>query len=111
MIMGIVFSFIAGAAFPLTTVVFGTLIDTFGNWQYQLNNPSLNASNYPGYITPEQLVKDVNSVTPYFLYLAAIVFTCTYLFMAIFVYCSEKQVFKIRQLYLQSVLRQNIGKN
>ncbi|KAI9325165.1 hypothetical protein DFJ73DRAFT_784459 [Zopfochytrium polystomum] len=47
--------------------------------------------------------------TKWFLYLALITFGSTYLYMAIFVGLGEKQSHRIRQEYLRSVLRQNIG--
>ncbi|KAH6563599.1 hypothetical protein BASA62_008434 [Batrachochytrium salamandrivorans] len=99
MALGLFMAFLAGAAFPLTTVVFGELINTFGKWQIR-----------PGfYVTAEELVSEVSSKTIFFLYLALLTFITTYLYMSIFVYASERQAHIIREQYLKAVLRQNIG--
>lgn len=101
MVMGLFCAALAGAAFPLTTVVFGQLIDTFGKWE---------AQPMPGVlISAETLTAIVSENTVYFLYLALGTFILTYLYMSSFVYTAERQTHRIRQRYLAAVLRQNIG--
>jgi hypothetical protein len=60
--VGVIMSTISGVTIPLTTLVFGELIDTFALWQIQ---------QFPGQlITAEELVRRVGSTTLYFVYLA-----------------------------------------
>lgn len=100
-VLAVIFSAISGATLPATTLVFGQLIDTFGMWQIQA---------FPGQlVTSDELSRSVNEKSLYFVYLAALAFVTTYVFMAIFVYTSEASSFRIRKAYLKAVMRQNIG--
>ncbi|KAL2911614.1 hypothetical protein HK105_208915 [Polyrhizophydium stewartii] len=101
MAVGLVAAFAAGAAFPLTTVIFGDLVDTFGRWTLQ---------TYPGqFVTADQLADQVASKVIYFVYLAIVTLVATYIYMSSFVYTSERQTHVVREQYLRAVIRQNIG--
>ncbi|KAJ3214877.1 GTPase-activating protein [Clydaea vesicula] len=91
----------AGAALPLTTIIFGDLIDTFGRW-------GLHIPGVPD-LTPTQLTDKVNGTIVYFVYLGVGTFITTYLYMAAFVASSEKITNRIRNEYLKGVLRQDIA--
>ena len=98
-VLGLFFAVLAGAAFPLTTIVFGQLINLFSLWQ-----------SAPGkYVSAHDLVSQVSSNTLFFIYLAITVFVSTYIFMSCFVFTSERQTHQIRSAYLKAVLRQNMG--
>jgi hypothetical protein len=61
--LGVIMSCVAGVTVPLTTIIFGDLIDTFALWQIQ---------RFPGQlITAEELVRRVGDTTLYFVYLAS----------------------------------------
>ena len=98
-IMALVMSVGAGAVYPCVTIIFGNLVDSFSKWQYA-----------PGVlITAEQLVSQINDNIMWFVYLAIVTFITSYLSIASFVYTSERQAQRVRDLYLKAVLRQNIA--
>ena len=84
----------AGAAMPLMTVVFGSLAGTFqGFFQGDTSGFS----------------DQVNHLTLYFVYLAIGEFVTIYVATVGFIYTGEHISGKIREHYLASILRQNIG--
>ncbi|KAI9714737.1 MAG: GTPase-activating protein [Bogoriella megaspora] len=85
-----------GAAIPLMTVVFGSLAGSFQGFLYggdALDSFNSNLSHY----------------TLYFLYLGIGEFVTIYISTAGFIYTGEHISAKIREHYLNAILRQNIG--
>ncbi|CAI2166259.1 12008_t:CDS:10 [Funneliformis geosporum] len=96
MAIGIVFSGIAGATIPATTIIFGKMIDYFAEYQ-------------TGKIEKSFFINEVNRNALFFVYFAIIVFFATYIYMAAWVYTGERLTRQIRERYLRAVLRQNIA--
>jgi ABC-type multidrug transport system fused ATPase/permease subunit len=88
--------------FPLTTVVFGDLIDTFALWTQTQNDP-----NFVNAITPDELISAIAVSVRFFLYLVAGTFVATYIFMCVFISTSELISHRVRKEYLRGVLRQD----
>ncbi|KAF2206342.1 hypothetical protein CERZMDRAFT_53286 [Cercospora zeae-maydis SCOH1-5] len=86
----------AGAALPLMTVVFGSLTGTFQGF-FQGTVPGSNFSS------------EISRLTLYFVYLGVAEFVATYISTVGFIYAGEHISGKVRQHYLASILRQNIG--
>ncbi|KDN70853.1 putative ABC transporter [Colletotrichum sublineola] len=89
-------SIIVGAALPLMTVVFGNLQGTFQNY-------------FTGAISRQDFNDEMVKLILYFVYLAIGVFVCQYVSTVGFIYTGEHISAKIREHYLQSCMRQNIG--
>ncbi|KAG9287107.1 hypothetical protein G9A89_001001 [Geosiphon pyriformis] len=96
MIIGFIFAGVAGASMPLTTVLFGQMVDEFTNFQKRE-------------ITRDHFQSRVNFFSLFYIYLAIITFFSTYIYMSTWVYVGEKLTRKIRENYLRAVLRQNIA--
>ncbi|KAK2003654.1 ABC transporter [Colletotrichum falcatum] len=89
-------SIVVGAALPLMTVVFGNLQGTFQDF-------------FAGAITRHEFNQEMANLVLYFVYLAIGVFVCQYVSTVGFIYTGEHISAKIREHYLQSCMRQNIG--
>ncbi|EMC97085.1 hypothetical protein BAUCODRAFT_69121 [Baudoinia panamericana UAMH 10762] len=85
-----------GAAMPLMTIIFGSLAGTFQGFF----NGSANGAAFS---------RTVDHLTLYFVYLAIGEFVTIYAATAGFIYVGEHISAKIREHYLASILRQNIG--
>ncbi len=94
--VGAVMAIASGAALPLMTVIFGNLQGTFQD--YFLNR-----------ITYDDFVGQIGHLVLYFVYLAVGEFVVTYLATVGFIYTGENISAKIRQAYLRSCMKQNIG--
>ncbi|EHK18823.1 uncharacterized protein TRIVIDRAFT_80699 [Trichoderma virens Gv29-8] len=88
----------SGAAIPMMTIIFGRLQNTFQSYFY---------SN--GGMTYHQFVNEMSHFVLYFVYLAIGDFIVTYICTVGFIYTGEHIAAKIREHYLQSCMRQNIG--
>lgn len=86
----------AGAALPLMTVVFGSLAGKFAGF-------------FNGSLTGNDFEDTVSHLTLYFVYLAIGEFVTTYIATVGFIYTGEHISGKLREQYLASILRQNIG--
>ncbi|KAF1823088.1 P-loop containing nucleoside triphosphate hydrolase protein [Dissoconium aciculare CBS 342.82] len=86
----------AGAAMPLMTVVFGNLAGEFQGF-------------FLGTVTPDVFRSEISRLTLYFVYLAIGEFVTSYICTVGYIYAGEHITAKIRQRYLESILRQNIG--
>nr|POE78493.1 leptomycin b resistance protein pmd1 [Quercus suber] len=95
MIPGAICAIAAGAAMPLMTIVFGSLTGTFANYKLGGDRSSFQ--------------HQVNHLTLYFIYLAVAEFVTIYIAMISFIYTGEHISGKVREQYLASILRQNIG--
>jgi ATP-binding cassette subfamily B (MDR/TAP) protein 1 len=88
----------SGAALPLMTVIFGNLQQTFQKYFYQ-----------GGELTYDDFVGELNKYVLYFVYLGIGEFVVTYICTVGFIYTGENISAKIREHYLESCMRQNIG--
>ncbi|KAK4543161.1 hypothetical protein LTR36_005939 [Oleoguttula mirabilis] len=87
---------IGGAVMPLMTIIFGTLAGTFQGFFQQT-------------ISGDAFSNKIDSLTLYFVYLAVGEFCTIYVATVGFIYTGEHVSGKIREQYLASILRQNIG--
>jgi ATP-binding cassette subfamily B (MDR/TAP) protein 1 len=88
----------SGAALPLMTVIFGNLQRTFQTYFYAGANMSY-----------DSFVSELSTYVLYFVYLAIGEFVVTYICTVGFIYTGEHISAKIREHYLESCMRQNIG--
>lgn len=86
----------AGAAMPLMTIIFGSLAGTFQGFFY-------------GGASAGSFGHTVDHLVLYFVYLAIGEFVTIYVSTVGFIYTGEHISAKIREHYLASILRQNIG--
>ncbi|KAK5999049.1 ABC multidrug transporter atrD [Cladobotryum mycophilum] len=86
----------SGAALPLMTLVFGGLQEIFSKYTV-------------GLITKSELSGQLGHYVLYFVYLALGQFAVTYVATVGFIYTGENISAKIRQHYLESCMKQNIG--
>ncbi|KAH8889353.1 P-loop containing nucleoside triphosphate hydrolase protein [Thozetella sp. PMI_491] len=93
---GAVMAIASGAALPLMTVVFGSLQGTFQDY-FQ------HKSSY------DDFMGEMGHLVLYFLYLAIGEFVAAYLATVSFIYTGEHISAKIREAYLRSCMKQNIG--
>ena len=82
---------------PLMTIIFGTLAGTFQGFIY---THTVSGSEFQG---------TINHLVLYFVYLAIGEFVTIYIATVGFIYTGEHISAKIREHYLASILRQNIG--
>ncbi|PON64855.1 ABC transporter [Parasponia andersonii] len=81
-----------GLSLPLMTVIFGTLVDSFGE---SVNN--------------KEVLPKVSKVCLKFVYLALGSAVAAFLQVACWMVTGERQAARIRSLYLRTILRQDIG--
>ncbi|KAJ3099285.1 GTPase-activating protein [Phlyctochytrium planicorne] len=110
MVIGMICAAISGALLPFTTIVFGNLVNSFSvsftDSSFLDLSPVMKEKFYLAW--RDNLLSDVKTNTLFFLYLAAITFVTTYIYMAIFVATGEKITHRMREQYLRAVLRQDI---
>lgn len=85
-----------GAVMPLMTIVFGSLAGTFQGF-------------FLGTVNGQAFSDKIAHLTLYFIYLAVGEFVTIYIATVGFIYTGEHISAKIREQYLASILRQNIG--
>lgn len=90
-------SIASGAALPCMTIIFGGLQGVFQEYT------ALHT------MTESEFQKEMAGYVLYFVYLAIGTFIATYISTVGFIYTGEHIAAKIRQRYLESCLRQNIG--
>ncbi|KAF8892354.1 multidrug resistance protein 1 [Gymnopilus junonius] len=102
--IGILAAAVAGAAQPLMTLLFGNLTQDFVAFSQTLaagsDDISTAAANFRH--------ASAKNAT-YLVYIGIGIFVCTYAYMFIWVYTSEVNAKRIRERYLQSILRQDIA--
>ncbi|XP_021822002.1 ABC transporter B family member 4-like [Prunus avium] len=81
-----------GASFPLMTIIFGDVINSFG----QTGNN-------------KEVVDAVSKVAQKFIYLAVGAAAAAFLQMSCWMVTGERQAARIRSLYLKTILRQDVG--
>ncbi|RAL10080.1 ABC multidrug transporter Mdr1 [Aspergillus homomorphus CBS 101889] len=96
MLVSALCAIVAGAALPLFTILFGSLASAF-------RGIALNEISYHDFY--HQLTKNVL----YFVYLGIAEFVTVYISTVGFIYTGEHITQKIREHYLESILRQNMG--
>ena len=96
MVVAGICAIIGGAVMPLMTIIFGTLAGTFQDFFHQT-------------ITGDAFSNKIGTLTLYFVYLAIGEFVTIYIGTVGFIYTGEHISGKIREQYLASILRQNIG--
>ncbi|KAL9257085.1 ABC transporter B family member 11-like protein [Drosera capensis] len=91
MILGTIGAIANGASMPLMSIIFGNLIDSFG----------LNQGG--------DVVKVVSKVSLKFVYVSIVVSIAAFLQVACWMVTGERQAARIRNMYLKTILRQDIG--
>lgn len=91
MIVGSVSAIVNGMAQPVMTLIFGTLINSFGSSD------------------PSHVVHEVSKVSLRFLYLAIASGIASFLQVTCWIVTGERQAERIRRLYLKTILRQDIA--
>ncbi|KAL1914813.1 uncharacterized protein VTP21DRAFT_7905 [Calcarisporiella thermophila] len=94
--VGLLGAAVVGVAIPFLSVVYGELVDTLT--AYVL-----------GRIGPEEFSNKQTEYCLFFLFIAIVTFICSYAYMSMWVYSGERQARRIREKYLEAILRQNIG--
>ncbi|EGD94906.1 multidrug resistance protein [Trichophyton tonsurans CBS 112818] len=87
---------IAGALNPLLTVIYGLLVGSFQQHAYEMEDSS-------------RLSSSVSKFTLYYVYLGIAEFILIYIATVGFYYSGERITRNLRQAYLKSIIRQNIG--
>ncbi|KAG2045340.1 P-loop containing nucleoside triphosphate hydrolase protein [Suillus americanus] len=116
---GIIFAVAAGASQPLMTLVFGDMTQDFVTFS-SVQNEYYQAlqSNDTSVIAQAQaaldaassaLIQSASLDASYLAYLGIAMLVSTYIFMCIWVYTSEANGKRIRERYLQAILRQEIA--
>lgn len=96
MAVGSVCAIASGAALPLMTVIFGNLQGTFQNY-------------FERKISYDAFTDELARLVLYFVYLGIGEFVVTYVSTVVFIYTGEHISAKIREHYLESCMKQNIG--
>ncbi|PPQ96673.1 hypothetical protein CVT26_010302 [Gymnopilus dilepis] len=104
--IGLVAAAAAGAAQPLMSLLFGNLTQDFVNFSQVVIDPS-RANEIPDAARNFRHAAARNST--YLVCIGIGMFACTYLYMYIWVYTGEVNAKRIRERYLQAVLRQDIA--
>ena len=94
--VGSICAIASGAILPVMTVIFGSLQNTFANF--------FNGTN-----TYDEFMSSMTDLVLAFVYLGIGEFVTTYVATVVYIYTGEHIAGKIREHYLESCLRQNIG--
>ncbi|GAA6062061.1 hypothetical protein JCM10212_003559 [Sporobolomyces blumeae] len=108
-IVGIIFAVAAGAAQPAMTIAFGNLTNSFTKFA---SLPRIYGNNIPPDVydaAKSDLFSNVNDGVLILVYIGIGSFVATYIYMGFWVYTGEVATRRIREKYLQAVLRQNVG--
>ncbi|KAF9242531.1 P-loop containing nucleoside triphosphate hydrolase protein [Melanogaster broomeanus] len=117
--IGLVAAAAAGAAEPLMSLLFGNLTEdfvVFGSAQLTYYE-DLQSGNATAIAAAQQALdaataefrRDAATNALYLVYMGVGVFACTYAYMAIWVYTGEVNSKRIREKYLEAILRQDIA--
>ncbi|KAF8158097.1 P-loop containing nucleoside triphosphate hydrolase protein [Crassisporium funariophilum] len=101
----------AGAAQPLMSLLFGNLTQDFVNFGTAIANAQAGvpgaAESIPA--AAANFRRSASLSASYLVYIGIAMFVCTYAYMYIWVYTGEVNAKRIRERYLQAVLRQDIA--
>ncbi|SPO40198.1 probable Leptomycin B resistance protein pmd1 [Pseudozyma flocculosa] len=100
---GIIAAAVAGAAQPLMTIVFGNLTTAF----LEFSNAAAGKGDID--VARRHLDDEVLRGVLFLIYIGIAMFAATYIYMASWVYSGEAITRRIREKYLQAVLRQDIS--
>ncbi|KAK2465352.1 hypothetical protein APHAL10511_002706 [Amanita phalloides] len=108
--IGLAAAVAAGVAQPLMTLIFGNLTQAFVNFSLVINEAKNGA---PGAaeqvpVAAAAFRRAASQGASYLVYIGIGSFVCTYAYMYIWTYTGELNARRIREKYLQSVLRQDI---
>ncbi|KAJ7095812.1 P-loop containing nucleoside triphosphate hydrolase protein [Mycena belliarum] len=112
--IGLAAAIASGAAQPLMTILFGNLVNQFVEFQVVVNtidHGDAAASAGASALLPQVARNFRHQASLLAVYLVVIgvgMFLCTYAYMYIYVYTAEANAKRIRERYLQAVLRQDI---
>lgn len=102
-IIGLVAAAAAGAAQPLMTIVFGDLTSSFLDYtKAQMGDGDLAAAE-------DKLSDEVKTGVLFLVYIGFAMLVTTYVYMASWIYVGEMVTRRIRERYLQAILRQDIA--
>ncbi|EGO23855.1 hypothetical protein SERLADRAFT_450147 [Serpula lacrymans var. lacrymans S7.9] len=117
--IGLVCAAAAGAAQPLMSLLFGRLTEDFVSFATDtINFNNATASGNQTQIIQAQQILDVEGASfrrnaaadaSYLVYIGVGMFICTYVYMYVWVYTGEVNAKRIRERYLQAILRQDIA--
>ncbi|KAH8825379.1 multidrug resistance protein 1 [Flagelloscypha sp. PMI_526] len=109
--IGLVAAAAAGSAMPLMSLLFGRLTQDFVNFGTTLAKANAGDTAAAGQIpaVAAQFRHSASLNASYLVYLGIGMFTCTFIFMYIWVYTAEVNAKRIREHYLAAVLRQDIA--
>ncbi|KAG8183767.1 hypothetical protein JTE90_002404 [Oedothorax gibbosus] len=108
MLVAVIIALISGAAMPATMVLFGTILDSFVDHHRMHNN--LTALSMPtSDFNTDVFLHDVANLCLYISIIGCTVFCFNYIVVSFFSMAAANQAFKIRCMFMQSVLKQDIG--
>lgn len=96
LVVGSICAIASGAILPVMTVIFGSLQNTFAGF-------------FNGSKTYDEFMDGMTDLVLIFVYLGIGEFVTTYVATVVYIYTGEHIAGKIREHYLESCLRQNIG--
>ncbi|KAF9533176.1 P-loop containing nucleoside triphosphate hydrolase protein [Crepidotus variabilis] len=108
-LIGLVAAAAAGAAQPLMSLLFGDLTQAFVDFSVAMNQARVGGSAISLDAAAAHLRRAASHSASYLVYLGLGLFICTFTYMYIWVYTGEVNAKRIREKYLQAVLRQEIA--
>ncbi|TFK26115.1 P-loop containing nucleoside triphosphate hydrolase protein [Coprinopsis marcescibilis] len=101
----------AGAAQPLMSLLFGNLTNDFVNFQTIVGRAAAGNETAAALVpAAAQSFREVAALdASYLVYIGVGMFACTYTYMYVWVYTGEVNAKRLREAYLQAVLRQDIA--
>ncbi|KAI5993496.1 ABC transporter type 1, transmembrane domain-containing protein, partial [Pisolithus albus] len=115
--IGIVGAVVAGASQPLMTLVFGRLIQDFVTFTSALemstdpygNATEISSTGHNFHSAAQELRRAAAQNASYLAYVGAGMALCTWIYMFLWMYTGEVGAKRIRENYLQAILRQDIA--
>ncbi|THH23041.1 hypothetical protein EUX98_g8136 [Antrodiella citrinella] len=112
-LFGLVCAIAAGAAQPLMTLLFSRLTQDFISFQLAVSNADSQSSNSTVQANLDSAIAHFRKTSAqdasYLVYIGVGLFACTFMYMQIWVYTGEVNAKRLRERYLQAVLRQDIA--
>ncbi|XP_070326260.1 ATP-dependent translocase ABCB1 isoform X2 [Odocoileus virginianus] len=112
MVLGTLAAIIHGAGFPLTTLVFGDMTDSFasaGNFRNISFSNMTNASTIDKTDYGKKLEKDMTTYAYYYSGIGAGVLIAAYIQVSFWCLAAGRQVHRIRKQFFHAIMRQEIG--
>ncbi|EAU80745.2 multidrug resistance protein 1 [Coprinopsis cinerea okayama7 len=109
-LIGLIAAAAAGAAQPLMSLMFGNLTQDFINFGHAVSGSTGDADSAAAIAAAADSFRtNAAKNASYLVYIGLGMFVCTYLYMYIWVYTGEVNAKRVRERYLQAVLRQDIA--